>query len=120
MSKDTIKNSIYIYEKEILSEFYKNINLDAKNISIGYKNTIKYLNENLIDTIIIYEKLDHKINNDNIIDWLLENNSNIKIIILECKTAEGNMFINGFGGICGYTRYEIENNFNDIENEDFI
>jgi len=82
---------------------------------------MKYLEENLIDTIIIYDKLNFNINNENIIDWLLEyNNNNIKIIILECKTAEGNMFINGFGGICGYTRYDIDNNYNEIYNEEFI
>lgn len=120
LSKDTIKNSIYIYEKDILAEFYKNINLDAKNICIGYKDTVKYLDEKLIETIIIYEKFNKEINGENIIDWLLENCSNIKVIILECNTAEGNMFINGFGGICGYTHYEIENNEYNEENQDFI
>lgn len=115
-SIEVIKNSMYMYEKQILSEFYNNINLDVKNISIGYQETIKYLEDNLLEKIILYDKCDYKINNENLIDWLLENknNNNIEIIILECNTSEGNMFINGFGGISGYTRFNIDFNYDDF------
>jgi hypothetical protein len=105
-----VSNENGTFELPIIAEVRQSIIFSA----IGYKDTVKYLEEKLIETIIVYEKLNKEINNENIIDWLLENGNNIKIIILECNTSEGNMFINGFGGICGYTHYEIENsNYNE-------
>jgi peptide subunit release factor 1 (eRF1) len=103
---------------------YDDIYKDTKNICFGFDEVIKCLEDNFIEKIIIYENYDRMYKDEEFIDWLIytsKNDYDIKVVILECCTSEGKMFIDGFSGIVGITRYEINSNYliND-DNENFI
>jgi peptide chain release factor subunit 1 len=145
LSKDVLKNTKFIKEKDILSNYFDHINRDTGLICYGIKDTMYALDNGVVDKLIVYEDLDiYRIELDNedkevryltkdkmvqiqdtilseqlLVEYLTENIKTLstKIQLITDKTSESMQFINGFGGFGGFLRFKIEIP-NDIDDED--
>lgn len=118
MSSEILRNTKFVQEKKLLSEFFRHISCDTGKICFGVKETMFCLENGAVETLIVYENLEKQLDetkqkeksSDSLLDWLVENYNSFgcKLEFCSDKTSEGNQFILGFGGIAGILRYKVE------------
>ncbi|KRH92801.1 Peptide chain release factor 1 (eRF1), partial [Pseudoloma neurophilia] len=125
LSQDALLNCKYVKEREILQNYFQQLENDMVTYSI--KNVIRLLQDgslsriivldcidtlNIYDFIIIEDEEKIKIDKSNVIDWLLENYKkyNTELMIISDKSTESSQFKEGFNGIGGILKYKIFEN----------
>lgn len=124
LSKELLKNTSLVKEKEILDLFFNAAIQDTNKIVYGTKDIMYCLEAGAISILIVYEDLNikrclvgetitYKENGnegENLLEWLSDNYKKYGCelkIVSDC-TQEGSQFVNGFGGIGGILRYSIQ------------
>jgi peptide chain release factor subunit 1 len=126
-SKHILIDTKYMEEKKILSMFFEEIKLDTGKFCFGVVDTLKILETGAINTLIVWENLNELKDEDDLLDWLLENYNKYgvkQIKIITDNSPEGTQFCKGFGGIGGILTWSItldeqdHTEFEDVFDED--
>jgi len=107
--EDMIIESEVVKEKNLLQKFLTELQKPAGMVVYGLNETLKTLNTGAVDTIIVSEKAEFKIEGKEPIDALEElvKNYRTKLAIVSADTREGEQFL-ALGGIGGFLRYRTE------------
>jgi peptide chain release factor subunit 1 len=123
LSKDIISNNKYIYEKNIICNFFSILSRESNLVCFGLKDTLSFLESGLVKDMIIYEDLDlrYKDLDEDLIEYLLskkEHRFGAKIELISNETPESSQIINGFGGLCAILRYPVNVSELDLDDLD--
>lgn len=105
LGQDSLQKCKYLKERLILQDFFQN--LENEMICFGIENTLKNLEENSVQKLILLESLDIPFKDSNLIDYLLENYNHLEIHIVSDKSTEGEQFKEAFHGIGGILKYKV-------------
>lgn len=108
LTADTLRDVKFNKEKEVLKKFFFEVSMDGKYV-FG-KNVLKALEMNCVETLIVYENLEMKYNDDLFLDFIAENYKNYgcALEVVSDRSGEGTQFVEGFGGVGGILRYRVE------------
>lgn len=108
MTKDVLKDLKLTKEKEVLQRFFLEIATNTHKYVFG-PETIRYLEMQVIDTLIVCEEIDLLHNDEPFIDFIADHykEMNINLHFVSSRTPEGEQFVQGFGGIGGILRYRM-------------
>lgn len=137
LSSSIIKNSRFIKEKKLVESFMSEISKNTGKFCYGIRDVMHALEEGAIETLIVWENLDIKryvLKNGEIkytnqieyedispfVDWISVNyvNYGCSLQIISDSSAEGSMFVNGFGGIGGIMRFPLTFDFAEDNNQE--
>jgi peptide chain release factor subunit 1 len=108
LSQHKISELSFVKEQTVISKLFTAIEKN-ENYVIGVKETMDAFESGLLKSILIYENLlDKKDDNTLLIDWLMENLNGIEMEIVSNESSIGKQFVDGFGGMAGFMRYKIE------------
>ena len=116
LSKNVIKNTGFIREKNILKEYFNHISRSTNKICYGVSDTMKALELGAVDTLIVHDNLElqnYTLNDnviENLLEWLVDNHKQFgaSLTLISGNTPEGHQYINGFGGIGAILRWSVD------------
>lgn len=107
LAQDSLMQCRYLKERKILQEYFKALEEDL--VVFGQSDTLRMLEDQIISKLIVFDQIEGKYNDIDLIDWLLENykNYNTELFIVSDKSTEGEQFKEGFKGIGGILKYKV-------------
>ncbi|CAM6055129.1 unnamed protein product [Sphagnum tenellum] len=148
LSKEKLGNVKFVEEKELLDEYFEKISRDG-NVVFGVRDTLIALEAGAAETLILWDNLklerckvssadgiqfvkivdpnssvsveenEHIEENEQLLDWLVNNKFSAKIRFVSDNTSEGSQFVKGFGGIGALLQYKLDlNNFLEEDDDD--
>lgn len=138
LSSDVLDNVKFLQEKKIIQRFMEGIAIDTGKICFGVYETMHALEIGAVETLIVWENLEytkytmdnqkikyiHKsqqtdilqfqdsqiVNQEPLLEYLIDNYQKFgaRIEIVTNLTPEGHQFCQGFGGIGGLLRYNLD------------
>lgn len=118
LSANRLQNVSFLKEQKILTAFFDCIALSG-NYAYGIE-ALRLIEIGAVDTLIVWDNIkttkgmiDHDDNSQPVLDWLLENDLNIKIELVSDTNPLATQFIEGFGGIGALLRYKVNMNYED-------
>lgn len=103
-SQDILAEEEIAQEKKVMTEFFKQMQENMKKVSYGEKETLKALEMNAVETLLLSEDMDE----DKIFE--LEDKAKLggaEVKIISTETREG-VQLKDLGGIAAILRFEIE------------
>lgn len=126
-STDLLGNLKLIKERDLINEYFDNINRNTGMYCFGIKDTLTALDSGAVDKLILWDELpdEHVFDNgqENIVEYFVENHKKYgaTLHLVSNKTNEGAQLAKGFGGICALLRFKMDfvNNDDDDINETY-
>lgn len=118
MATNLLQNTSYLHEQKVLQQFFDCISVSG-NYAYGIE-ALKLIDIGAVDTLIVYDKITvtrcienevcfgNNADHQSVLDWLLENDLNIKIELISDANPLASQLIEGFGGIGALLRYKVE------------
>ena len=137
LTSDMLKNTKFVKEQEILTNFFDELSKDSGMVCYGFNDVMYALKSGVVDKLVIYEdlKLYYEENEDKqiickkegsdeelLIDYLIKikDEYGATLELVSDATTHGQQFVKGFGGIIAFLRYKIEMPENeDLSDDDF-
>lgn len=104
MSKELLKETPLIKERESLRDFLNLVADTSGKVAIGIEESLEAISAMVVEKIIVYEDIDYVYNETPLIEYLLE--TGIKLQLISKNTAEGVRFIESLGGIGCILKYD--------------
>jgi len=116
-SQDVISSIDLIKEEKVLSRYFDLIATNMNKIVFGKDETLKRLEEGVIELLLINEDFDDL---EKIINSCQDKGT--ELMTVSANTGYGSQFLKGFGGFGGILRYEIVNDdeFDDLDEDEWI
>lgn len=109
-SSELLKGVGYAREKEVLSDFFREISKGEDTYCFGIRESLHALELGAIETLIVCEETEQKHEGVFFVDWIAENFKDFgcRLEIVSPNTPESQQLIKGFGGVGGILRYPVE------------
>lgn len=136
LAENTIQNSKYMKEKNIITTFMTAISKDLQKVCYGTNEVIRALESKCIETLIVWENIplyryvDENdvvsfgakketgfVDEQHFADWIAVsyNEYGCRLEIVSNASGEGMQFVMGFGGIGGLLRYAMPESIDSVE-----
>lgn len=119
---DILKDVKFTKEKKILQSFLYEINLNTGRFCYGLQATIGCLESGAVETLIVWDSTEIEHENQPFVDWIAEHyrDYGCRLVFVSNLTSEGTQFVDGFGGVGGLLRYQVNiEEFDELELSSF-
>ncbi len=119
LSSAKLTNLKFTREKKVLQAFLSQVALCKGKFCYGLQATMGCLESGAVETLIVWDNTDIEYEGELFVDWIACNYKNYgcNLIFVSNSTSEGTQFVDGFGGIGGILRYELNLEYFDEEEE---
>eukprot|EP01080_Neovahlkampfia_damariscottae_P004022 gene4022-7278_t len=140
MASQSIENHKYNFEIDLINDFMKEIALNTSKVIFGVKETMNLIDMGITSKIVLSENLktvrivtedgvkfyqnEEKLKNASIsegvlekqflVDYLIERDD-LKVEIISDSTSEGKQFLQGFGGLGAFLKFQYQEPIEFIE-----
>lgn len=118
LSSEILGNTKYVKERQILGQYFDDLNKDQDSVCYGLKDTLYALKAGVVSMLLLWENLDLEYEDETnsaaekmlLVDYLVQNakNHGATVQLITDQTPEGSQFVKGFGGLGGFMRYTIK------------
>lgn len=110
LSSAKLKDLKFSKEKKILQEFLSYVAIGSNKFCYGLQATMGCLDSGAVETLIVWDNIEFEYENEPFIDWIAVNYKKFgcKLVFVSNSTSEGTQFLEGFGGVGGILRYEVD------------